>query len=545
MNALNIEINGDVTIGGIFPVNRKECVANECVTKVNDYGMQRLEAMLFAIEKINRDQLIPGVTFGAKIFDSQTDHKMAITNSLEFAAMKSTGEETSKLIGVVGASLSPVTMKVAKLLQLFSIPMISYASTSPALEDRTRYELFLRTLPSDGFPATIMTEIAKHYNWTYVSVVFSESLMPISSKFVAESRRSGICIAAHEKMSNSNENPFIAKQCETIIFRLMTKGGARGMTVFAFLTEQHFNCLLKASEDLNVSKSLTWIVVFKNVSDVTSNFNYYKGQIIDIEFTREDVKEFDKYFLQNNSKNPWSQLKSTKNYSQDLKVNNVINSVYAFANAYKNAWKSKCNNKPGTCEQLKTMTGEQFFYEFITKVNFTDLNGNNVYFDGNEVRKDYTINQLQKINGFNSFKRIGMFSKNGLLIESDKWINGVPKSVCSMPCAKGAIKLFSAGDTCCWVCVKCKTGEYVNDHNQCVACGLGYKPNHERNGCEKGNHNGEQSESTTSEIAVTKVDTDYKDENCVTEMRKVKCRMSHLEHNLLPLKYEFPSCKYD
>ena len=42
-------------------------------------------------------------------------------------------------------------MQVANLLRLFRIPQISPASTAKALSDKTRFEMFARTVPPDTF----------------------------------------------------------------------------------------------------------------------------------------------------------------------------------------------------------------------------------------------------------------------------------------------------------------------------------------------------------------------------------------------------------
>ena len=44
-------------------------------------------------------------------------------------------------------------LQVANLLRLFKIPQVSYASTSVALSDKTRYGLFARTVPPDNYQA--------------------------------------------------------------------------------------------------------------------------------------------------------------------------------------------------------------------------------------------------------------------------------------------------------------------------------------------------------------------------------------------------------
>lgn len=66
-----IRIEGDLVLGGLFPVHEKGAGMEECGRVNEDRGIQRLEAMLFAIDRINTDNsLLPGVTLGVHILDT-------------------------------------------------------------------------------------------------------------------------------------------------------------------------------------------------------------------------------------------------------------------------------------------------------------------------------------------------------------------------------------------------------------------------------------------------------------------------------------------
>lgn len=66
-----IRIEGDLVLGGLFPVHEKGAGVEECGRVNEDRGIQRLEAMLFAIDRINRDNtLLPGVSLGVHILDT-------------------------------------------------------------------------------------------------------------------------------------------------------------------------------------------------------------------------------------------------------------------------------------------------------------------------------------------------------------------------------------------------------------------------------------------------------------------------------------------
>lgn len=66
-----IRIEGDLVLGGLFPVHEKGAGMEECGRVNEDRGIQRLEAMLFAIDRINTDKaLLPGVSLGVHILDT-------------------------------------------------------------------------------------------------------------------------------------------------------------------------------------------------------------------------------------------------------------------------------------------------------------------------------------------------------------------------------------------------------------------------------------------------------------------------------------------
>ena len=51
-----VQLNGDVILGGLFPVHAKSQSQDiPCSKKVYNRGIQRLEAMLYAVDTINND----------------------------------------------------------------------------------------------------------------------------------------------------------------------------------------------------------------------------------------------------------------------------------------------------------------------------------------------------------------------------------------------------------------------------------------------------------------------------------------------------------
>ncbi|NXU51645.1 GRM7 protein, partial [Turnix velox] len=128
----SIRLEGDITLGGLFPVHAK---GEPCGDIKKENGIHRLEAMLYALDQINSDpELLPNVTLGARILDTCSRDTYALEQSLTFVQaliQKDTSDvrctngeppvfvKPEKVVGVIGASGSSVSIMVANILRLF------------------------------------------------------------------------------------------------------------------------------------------------------------------------------------------------------------------------------------------------------------------------------------------------------------------------------------------------------------------------------------------------------------------------------------------
>lgn len=82
-----IRLHGDIVLGGIFPMHEQISGNPEypCGAVKEEKGVQRLEAMLYALDEINNNpELLPNVTLGALILDSCSSDTYALEQSMEF-----------------------------------------------------------------------------------------------------------------------------------------------------------------------------------------------------------------------------------------------------------------------------------------------------------------------------------------------------------------------------------------------------------------------------------------------------------------------------
>lgn len=211
-------MDGDIIIGALFSVHHQpsaEKVAERKCGEIREqYGIQRVEAMFHALDRINSDPyLLPNITLGCEIRDSCWHSSVALEQSIEFirdslisiredsggsrwcieGGASSQPPPTKKpIVGVIGPGSSSVAIQVQNLLQLFNIPQIAYSATSIDLSDKTLFKYFLRVVPSDTLQARALLDIVKRYNWTYVSAVHTEGKAPAFLLNYVEKQKSSL-----------------------------------------------------------------------------------------------------------------------------------------------------------------------------------------------------------------------------------------------------------------------------------------------------------------------------------------------------------------
>ncbi|XP_048356815.1 metabotropic glutamate receptor 3 isoform X2 [Sphaerodactylus townsendi] len=530
-----IKIEGDLVFGGLFPIKEKGTGAEECGRINEDRGIQRLEAMLFAIDQINRDgHLLPGIKLGVHILDTCSRDTYALEQSLEFVRASLTKVDEAEymcpdgsyaiqenipllIAGVIGGSYSSVSIQVANLLRLFQIPQISYASTSAKLSDKSRYDYFARTVPPDFYQAKAMAEILRFFNWTYVSTVASEGDYGETGieAFEQEARLRNICIATSEKVGRSN----IRKSYDSVIRELLQKPNAK--VIVLFMRSDDSRELIAAANRFNVS--FTWIASDgwgAQESVVKGNEHIAYGAIT-LELTSHPVKEFDRYFQSltpaNNHRNPWfkdfweqkfqcslqnkkNHIKTcdkhlsinSSNYEQESKIMFVVNAVYAMAHALHKMQRNLCPNTTKICDAMKNLDGKKVYKDFLLKVNFTapfsssKSADNIVKFDayGDGIGR-YNVFNFQHNGGKYSYVKVGQWAETLTLdVDAIHWSRShIPTSQCSDPCAPNEMKNMQPGDVCCWICIPCEPFEYLVNESTCADCGPGRWPRADLTGC--------------------------------------------------------------
>ncbi|XP_045420790.1 metabotropic glutamate receptor 8 isoform X3 [Lemur catta] len=415
--AHSIRVDGDIILGGLFPVHAKGERGVPCGELKKEKGIHRLEAMLYAIDQINKDpDLLSNITLGVRILDTCSRDTYALEQSLTFvqALIEKDASDVKcangdppiftkpdKISGVIGAAASSVSIMVANILRLFKIPQISYASTAPELSDNTRYDFFSRVVPPDSYQAQAMVDIVTALGWNYVSTLASEGNYGESGveAFTQISREiGGVCIAQSQKIPREPR----PGEFEKIIKRLLETPNARAVIMFA--NEDDIRRILEAAKKLNQSGHFLWIGSDSWGSKIAPV--YQQEEIAEGAVTilpkRASIDGFDRYFrsrtLANNRRNVWfaefweenfgcklgshgkrnshvkkctglERIARDSSYEQEGKVQFVIDAVYSMAYALHNMHKDLCPGYIGLCPRMSTIDGKELL-GYIRAVNF-------------------------------------------------------------------------------------------------------------------------------------------------------------------------------
>lgn len=143
----SVRLAGGLTLGGLFPVHARGAAGRACGQLKKEQGVHRLEAMLYALDRVNADpELLPGVRLGARLLDTCSRDTYALEQALSFVQAlirrRGDGDEGAvrcpggvpplrtappeRVVAVVGASASSVSIMVANVLRLFAVRALSF-----------------------------------------------------------------------------------------------------------------------------------------------------------------------------------------------------------------------------------------------------------------------------------------------------------------------------------------------------------------------------------------------------------------------------------
>ena len=539
----------DFVLGALIPVNRDDPSTGLCEESDTQIvqALKQVEAILFAIDTINANpNLLGNLTLGFDVRDTCTADRIGLDEALDLIITGSQQQDIESCtsnspgggvgqngteypvptLGIIGAANSAVSVPVASLTRLFSIPQISHLSTSILLNDRNRYPFFYRTVPPDSQQTRAMIDLLLAFNWTYISTIFTRDAYgePAITELKKLAIENEMCIDVDEAIEeNFNESDY-QKLAEKL-------RNSTAKVVVLFTTKKDAARLFNATINLDVQQKFNWIAsdAWTRIGNTYSQFNDIIGGHYGFTTHFQFSEQFNDYLsqltIQNNKRDPWfprfyaasagcvlnesnsscgdnccnvsANVTGLPNYNQ-ANVVPLIDVVYTFANALNQflANDSNCDQPVQwyranyTCKGQRRQLDGSNLLEYIANIDFDSPTGNRIVFNANgAVEGKYDIINFQVVDSGGvtdfSYQTVGLWDSSLIggeflklnedmlqfgLDDLGNIVQDPPISQCGN-CVQGQY-LRVIQSSCCGVCKPCLGQNYSNDPlaPSCASC---------------------------------------------------------------------------
>ncbi|XP_062409069.1 extracellular calcium-sensing receptor-like [Sardina pilchardus] len=536
--------DGDIVIGGIFPVFNKQNHVNASFEKeppmvtcdrFHYRSFRWTQVMIFAINEINsEDTLLPNISLGYKIFDSCSSPTNTLRAALsllsETDGIKSrpTAQCQPPISALIADAGSSQSVALAGTFGPFNLPMVSYFSTCACLSDKSKYPTFFRTIPSDHHQAKALAFLVKRFRWEWIGTLQSDNDYGRNglSAFIAEVKKLGVCIAFTATVDRTYHQSKMLKVVDMIKI-------SNVQVILAFAPEGDFYPVMKEIVRQNIT-GIQWIASEAWIASARPSapemFTSFAGTIgfsvrkMAIPKLRNFLTTISPYsnpgsvffgtfwetlvgcrpfhHLGTASSNPVCRGNEVPDLTSvffnvtRLRVSyNVYMAVYAIAHAIHELIFCNQSSPPEKCLHASQISPKLVTAQ-LRKVKFLNEFGETVFFDSNgDFPPSYDIINWQMKHGEVKHVTVGHFSTSAnaaykLFIQEENiiWSTGnvVPKAVCSEVCPAGTRRAPIKGrPSCCFDCVPCADGTITNHSGalDCTPCPEEYWSNEERSSC--------------------------------------------------------------
>ncbi|XP_071305239.1 taste receptor type 1 member 1 [Agelaius tricolor] len=517
--ASSFTLRGDHRLAGLFPLHTaarrddSSLLVRGCdEAAFKSHGYCLAQALRFAVEEINNSTtLLPNVTLGYEIYDTCSESTnlhatlcaLARKGRQDVQVLPSFQHYEPQAVAVIGPDSTRLALTTAAVLSLFLVPEISYEASTELLSLKRRYPSFLRTIPSDKQQVKAIFLLLQRFGWTWVVLLGSDDtygragLDALQELLIA----SNVCVAyrgtipANSDASNPELHNLVriltdVKVNVTVVFS--TRGSVPPF--FEVVVQKNITGMVwVASEDWSLAQAIWQVPGIQTIGSVfgmavekpepmmLERFEAWKmreeGTVAECGSSAEAGREsVGSTRLDCTQCCTGCRALATVSDMYDAQGSfSVYSAVYAVAHGLHDL----LGCASGTCSKGTVYPWQ--LLQKIRQVNFT-LYKSRISFDAQgDIHKGYDIVMWKWLGPKWAFDVIGTFRVNPdrLSINPGKILwhtedGQAPSSVCSKACKPGEMRLQQSRHKCCFSCVACPPGTFLNtsDPFDCQACGL-------------------------------------------------------------------------
>ncbi|NXI45370.1 TS1R1 protein, partial [Galbula dea] len=408
-----------------------------------------------------------------------------------------------KAVAIIGPDSTQLALTTAAVLSVFLVPEISYEASLATLSLKRFYPSFLRTIPSDEQQVKAIFLMLQQFGWTWVALLGSDNTYGRDSlnalyKLLTSSN---VCVAyrgiipLNTRASSPELHNLVRILVATRVNVTVIFSNRRSARPFFEVVVQRnvTDMVWVGSEDWSLAQTIWQVPGIQNIGSVIGmSVEKIESTILERFVSwktaeKSTMAEHAGSMEKGSGAGGSTQMDCTQRCTgcfllatapntYDAQASfNVYSAVYAVAHGLHDL----LGCASGACSK-RTVYPWQLLPK-IKQVNFT-LYNSHISFDANgDIRKGYDIIMWNWSSPSWAFDVIGTFRVNPdrLSIDQSKILwhtedHQAPTSVCSEACQPGEKRLQQSRHQCCFSCVACPSGTFLNrsDLYSCQSCGV-------------------------------------------------------------------------
>ncbi|XP_021044749.1 vomeronasal type-2 receptor 26-like [Mus pahari] len=227
--------DGDFVIGGFFSLRVTDRpFINKFTFKSTPYipeyvymdltkNYQHMLAMVFAIEKINKDpNILFNMSLGFYLFNVDFHEIKAMESSMALFSGESPpvpnyscgSEKTDKLVTVIGGISTGISTQISRVLSLYNVPQISYAPFDHSLGTRVQLQSPYQFPVHTTALYQGIIQLLLYFTWVWVGLVVTDDMRgELFLRYITEEMTNhGLCVAFAEKVPEINAEDTVNKK---------------------------------------------------------------------------------------------------------------------------------------------------------------------------------------------------------------------------------------------------------------------------------------------------------------------------------------------
>ncbi|XP_039583494.1 taste receptor type 1 member 1 [Passer montanus] len=504
-------LRGDHRLAGLFPLHTEahRDEASLLVRGCDDaafksHGYCLSQALRFAVEEINNSTtLLPNVTLGYEIYDTCSEPTNFHATLCALARKGRQGVQVlpsfqhyePQAVAVIGPDSTRLALTTAAVLSLFLVPEISYEASTELLSLKRLYPSFLRTIPSDRQQVKAIFLLLQHFGWTWVALLGSDNIYGRTGLDALQEllTASNVCVGYRATIPANSDanNPELhnlvqilteVKVNVTVVFS--NRGSV--LPFFEVVVQRNVTGMVwVASEDWSLAQTIWQVPGIHTIGSVfgmavekpeptmLERFEAWRmweeGAVAESASSAEAGSEsVGNARLDCTQRCTGCRVRATVPDMYDAQGSfNVYSAVYAVAHGLHDL----LGCASGACSKGTVYPWQ--LLQKIREVNFT-LYESRISFDAHgDIQKGYDIVMWKWLGSNWASDVIGTFRVNPerLSIDPGKILwhtedGQAPSSVCSEACKPGEMRLQQSRHKCCFSCVACPPGTFLNTSGQ-------------------------------------------------------------------------------